>query len=245
VVHAPHLVAPPCGRPKAPSDLDDIHPHILRSGSALAAAPWSRRALAAERARTFIRAAGGQVHFRHLSPLSYVSCHDNQEGDIGFDVRSGQVGEPCVSPALRLRWEEAEAREARASGDADQVREVQVLPRDDDEVDRRAAEIELVLDALRVHVPDHIVAVQPPGQRRANSEADEANPVGPSSCTNSSWFSRGRTRSSGAASRCPRSARSGTCTSPSKTQWVGWITTRVPAARRGRAEGCVHRHSDR
>ena len=38
-------------------------------------------------------------------------------------------------------------------------------------------------------------------------------------------FSRGPTRSSGAASRCPRSTPSGTSTSPSRTQWAGWTTT--------------------
>jgi hypothetical protein len=42
------------------------------------------------------------------------------------------------------------------------VSEVQVLPLVDDELDCRSAALELIFDALRAHVPDHIVAVLPP-----------------------------------------------------------------------------------
>ena len=50
-------------------------------------------------------------------------------------------------------------------------------------------------------------------------------PLGPSSFTSFWLFSQGRIRSSGAASRCPRSTHSGIYTSPSRTRWGGWTIT--------------------
>lgn len=77
----------------------------------------SRRALAAERVRTFIRATRGTSSVPALVPVSDVSCHGNQEGDIGFDVRSGQDGDhfdpEAFEPAAvkfddpKKRWKKA------------------------------------------------------------------------------------------------------------------------------------------
>ena len=64
---------------------------------------------------------------------------------------------------LQVRWNGDErARQPCASGDAYEVGEVQVLPLDDDELDLRTADLELVFDTFRIRVPDHIIAVQAP-----------------------------------------------------------------------------------
>ena len=77
-----------------------------------------------------------------------------------------------------------------------------------------------------VDYPTHDVAISGAlcGPRCADSK-DETHRSAQGSFTSFWLFSQGRIRSSGAAFTCPRSTRSGTYTSPSRTRWAGWTTT--------------------
>ncbi len=135
VVHAPPSVhqsgALPGGRHKAPSDLDDLDGHNLPSQSVLAAAPSINGGGLAMNAR----ASGSQLRGTRSFPALVPALGRTFSGSPGKEIAVSPASRAVREPGSAAAIGGDRAGEARVSGHAGQVGEVQVLPRDDDELD--------------------------------------------------------------------------------------------------------------